>query len=72
MPASLSQRDNEENISINGSPAEKPRNNMVMTLGCKNVRAAEAQLFITPFPGASLTKAMNQSVLLGGIVMDQA
>lgn len=34
-PASLSQTDREENMSKSGTPAEKPKNNIDTTRGCK-------------------------------------
>ena len=34
-PASLSHSDKEENIRSIGIPAEKPKNNIVITLGCR-------------------------------------
>ena len=36
IPASRNHNESEEKINRSGTPAEKPRNNMVMTRGCPN------------------------------------
>ena len=43
-PASPSHNDREEKISNSGIPAENPKNNMVITRGCKKARSDSAQL----------------------------
>ena len=47
--ASLSQADNVEKTNKNGNPAEKPRNNMVITRGLVYVSAASRQLRFSDF-----------------------
>ena len=43
MPASSSQIDSEEKISMMGRPAENPRNNIVYTLGFSNAAKLSRQ-----------------------------
>ena len=57
MPTSRSHAESVENTSMNGRPAEKPRNSIASTRGCLYARSASIQPCHQGLPGAPTESA---------------